>query len=216
MDPILVDAFVTSFIALFVIVDPIGIAPVFASLTQGTDKPHKRLMAIRGTVVGSLILLFFAWVGQPFLEGLGISLDALRVAGGILLFVISFEMVMERRTERKQDTADEIHEFFEDVSVFPIALPLTAGPGAIATIILLMTRYEGNLAAQGMVIAGLGLTMALTLATFLMASKLMEFLGPTVNTVLTRVLGIILAALAAQYVLSGLQGTFLPAAAVAG
>lgn len=208
MDPILTDAFLASFVALFVIVDPIGIAPVFAGLVQGTSNAHKRTMAFRGTLVATLILLFFAWAGRPFLEGLGISLDALRVAGGILLFVIGFEMVMEKRTERKQDTAEELHEYFDDVSVFPVAVPLTAGPGAIATIILMMTEHETNLAAQGMVLAGLGLTMLLTLIVFLFAGRVMDRLGPTVNAVLTRVLGVVVCALASQYVLDGLKGTF--------
>ena len=210
MDPLLYDAFLSAFVALFVIVDPIGIAPVFAGLTQGTSNQHKRKMAIRGSLVATVILVFFAWAGRPFLEGLGISLDALRVAGGILLFVIGFEMVMEKRSERKQDTAEELQDYFKDVSVFPVAVPLTAGPGAIATVILLMTEYETSLAAQGMVLAGLGLTMLLTLITYMMAGKVMDALGPTVNAVLTRVLGVIVCALAAQYVLDGLRGTFFP------
>ena len=205
MDPALLDVFIAAFVALFVIVDPIGIAPVFAGLTQGTSVAHKRKMAIQGSLVATLILLFFAWIGQPFLEGLGISLAALRVAGGMLLFVIGFEMVMEKRTERKQDTAEELHEYFDDVSVFPVAVPLTAGPGSIATVILMMSEHEGNFAAQGMVLAGLGLTMLLTLVTFLMAGQVLDRLGPTVNAVITRVLGVIVCALSAQYVLDGLK-----------
>lgn len=209
MDPFLVDVFVAAFVALFVIVDPIGIAPVFAGLTQGTSAAHKRKMAIQGSLVATLILVFFAWIGQPFLEGLGISLAALRVAGGILLFVIGFEMVMEKRAERKQDTAEELQEYFDDVSVFPVAVPLTAGPGSIATVILMMSEYEGNFAAQGMVLAGLGLTMLLTLVTFLMAGQVLDRLGPTVNAVITRVLGVIVCALSAQYVLDGLKEALL-------
>lgn len=204
------DAFVGAFVALFVIVDPIGIAPVFAGLTQGTSRAHKRAMAIKGSIVALLILLFFAWAGKPFLAALSISIDALRVSGGILLFVIAFEMVMEKRGERKQETAEEIHEYFEDISVFPVALPLLAGPGSIATVILLMTDYESSLAAQGAILAALGIVILLTLIIFLMAGKVMDWLGPTVNTVLTRVLGVILAALAAQYVLDGLVGVFRP------
>lgn len=204
----IIDAFIAAFVTFFVIVDPPGIAPVFASLTRGTSRAHKRNMAVKGTVVASVVLLFFAFAGKPFLSGLGISLDALRVAGGILLFVIGFEMVMEKRTERKQETADEMQEFFDDISVFPIAVPLTAGPGAIASIILLMSSYSGNWAAQAAVLSGLGVTMIITLITFLIAGPLLNLMGPTVSTVITRVLGIIVAALAAEIVLTGLKGFF--------
>ncbi|GHF14226.1 UPF0056 inner membrane protein [Kordiimonas sediminis] len=203
------EAFIAAFIALFVIVDPIGIAPVFAGLTQGTSKGHKRKMAIKGVVVATVIMVFFAFAGKPFLNALGISMDALRVAGGLMLFIIALEMVMEKRTERKQETADKLDEYFEDISVFPIALPLLAGPGGIATIMLSMTPYEGQYTHQAMVLLALGVVMIMTLMTFLMAGKVMELLGPSVNAVLTRVLGIILAALAAQYVLDGIYGTFI-------
>ncbi|MCJ9428091.1 MarC family protein [Kordiimonas marina] len=203
------DAFIAAFTALFVIVDPIGIAPVFAGLTQGTTVAHKRKMAIRGTIIGTLILVFFAAVGKPFLNSLGISMNALRVSGGLMLFIIALEMVFEKRAERKQETADKLDEYFEDISVFPVALPLLAGPGAIATIMLLMTSYEHNTAAQLAVMAALGVVMLIVLIVFFTAGKLMDLLGPTVNAVLTRLLGVILAALAAQYVLDGLKRAFM-------
>jgi multiple antibiotic resistance protein len=202
------DAFIAAFIALFVIVDPVGIAPVFAGLTQGSPRAHQKKMAIKGTIIGTLILIFFASVGQPFFKVLGISLDALRVAGGVMLFIIAVEMVFEKRTERKQETAEKLDEHFEDISVFPIALPLLAGPGAIATVMLLMANYKGDLAAQGAIVGALVLVMLITVITFFMAGKVMEWMGPSVNAVLTRVLGVILAALAAQYILDGFKGTF--------
>lgn len=202
------DAFIAAFIALFVIVDPVGIAPVFAGLTQGSPRAHQKKMAIKGTIIGTVILIFFASVGQPFFKVLGISLDALRVAGGVMLFIIAVEMVFEKRTERKQETAEKLDEHFEDISVFPIALPLLAGPGAIATVMLLMANYKGDLAAQGAIIGALVLVMLITVITFFMAGKVMEWMGPSVNAVLTRVLGVILAALAAQYILDGFKGTF--------
>ncbi|WP_417464074.1 MarC family protein [Kordiimonas sp.] len=203
------EAFIAAFIGLFVIVDPIGIAPVFAGLTQNATRQHQRAMAIKGTLIGTLILIFFALVGKPFLNALGISMDGLRVSGGIMLFVIALEMVFEKRTERKQESAEKFDEYFEDVSVFPIALPLLAGPGAIATIMLTMTSYEHDLMAQMAVLAALVLVMIITLIIFFTAGKVMDLLGPTVNAVLTRLLGVILAALAAQYVLDGLKNTFL-------
>ena len=202
------DAFIAAFVALFVIVDPIGIAPVFAGLTQGSSRAHQKKMAIKGTIIGTVILIFFASVGQPFFKVLGISLDALRVAGGVMLFIIAVEMVFEKRTERKQETAEKLDEHFEDISVFPIALPLLAGPGAIATVMLLMANYKGDLVAQGAIVAALVLVMLITVITFFMAGKVMEWMGPSVNAVLTRVLGVILAALAAQYILDGIKGTF--------
>ncbi|TNE67911.1 MAG: MarC family protein [Alphaproteobacteria bacterium] len=203
------DAFIAAFIALFVIIDPIGIAPVFAGMTQGTTVAHQRKMAIKGTIIGTLILIFFALVGKPFLNSLGISMNALRVSGGLMLFIIALEMVFEKRTERKQEAADKLDEYFEDISVFPVALPLLAGPGAIATIMLLMTSYEHNFPAQAAVLVALAIVMLITLIVFFTAGKLMDLLGPTVNAVLTRLLGVILAALAAQYVLDGLKRTFM-------
>lgn len=206
MDAGLLEIFLASFIAMFVVVDPPGLAPVFAGLVDGTPARHKRSMALRGTFVATATLLFFAFVGEPFLHALGISLDALRVAGGILLFFIGFEMINEKREKRKQDSAEEIHEFFDDISVFPVAIPLTAGPGSIATIILQMAGQESNPMGQAAVLAGLGLTMLLTLMTFLAAGPIMNALGPTVNAVLTRVLGVIVCALSAQFVLDGIKG----------
>jgi len=203
------EAFMAAFVALFVIVDPVGIAPVFAGLTQGTSKAHQRSMAWRGTLIGTLILVFFAVLGERFLGALGISLDGLRVAGGIMLFIIALEMVFEKRTERKQESATEMHEHFEDISVFPVALPLLAGPGAIATIMLLVSDYDGDMLALSGILIALGVVMLMTLIVFFMAGRVMEFLGPTVNAVLTRLLGVILAALAAQYVLDGLKSTFV-------
>jgi multiple antibiotic resistance protein len=203
------EAFVAAFIGLFVIVDPIGIAPVFAGLTQGATDSHKHKMAIKGTLVGTVILVFFALVGKPFLNALGISMDGLRVAGGIMLFIIALEMVFEKRTERKQESAEKLDEYFEDISVFPVALPLLAGPGAIATIMLTMSNYEEDFMAQVAILGALALVMLITLIVFFMASKVMDWLGPTVNAVLTRILGVILAALACQFILDGFRNTFV-------
>lgn len=202
------EIFLSAFVALFVIVDPIGIAPVFAGLTQGAPAKHQRAMAFKGTLIGTLILVFFAFLGEDFLGALGISIDALRVAGGLMLFIIALEMVFEKRVERKRETAEEVHEFFEDISVFPVALPLLAGPGAITTIMLAVADAGSDLTAQLAVTAALGAVMLLTLIIFLAAGPVMKLLGPTVNAVLTRLLGVILAALATQFVLDGLKNVF--------
>ena len=205
----MLDTYIAAFITFFVIVDPIGIAPVFAGLTRGTSRAHKRLMAIKGTFIAAIILVFFAFAGKPFLNALGISIDALRVAGGIMLFIIAVEMVMERRTERKQEAAEKLDDYFEDISVFPVAMPLLAGPGSIATVMLMMSTYEADLTMRGVVVAALATVMLLSLITFLLAGKVMDLMGPSVNAVLTRVLGVVLAALAVQFVLDGLKKFFI-------
>lgn len=201
--------FIPAFMTLFVIVDPIGLAPIFAGLTDKTSKRHQRKMAIKGSIVGACILLFFALAGKPFLGALGISMEALRVAGGIMLFLISLEMVFEKRMERKQEAAEKIEDVFDDVSVFPVAIPLIAGPGSIASIILLMTNQENNFEGQLIVIGALVAVLFISLITFLLAARVMGLMGETVSTVLTRVLGIILAALAAQFIIDGIKGAFL-------
>ncbi len=202
------EIFVSAFIALFVIIDPIGIAPVFAGLTQGAPARFQRLMAIKGVFIGTLILVFFAFVGKPFLGALGISIDALRVAGGLMLFIIALEMVFEKRTNRKREAAEKMDDFFEDVSVFPVALPLLAGPGAITTIMLAVADAGSNTTAQLAVTAALLVVMAISLIVFLAAGPVMKLLGPTVNAVLTRLLGVILAALATQFILDGFKNAF--------
>jgi len=204
------DLFVTAFVTFFVVIDPVGIAPVFAGLTHGTPAGHPRRMAIKGVAIAAIVLLFFAAVGRPFLNALGITLDALKLAGGFMLFMIALEMVFEKRTERRGNTAEKSYrDHPEDISVFPIAVPLLAGPGAIASVILLMADYPGNYPAQGMVLAAMAANLLLTLFAFLGAERLMRALGATFSTVLTRVLGIVLAAFAAQFMLDGVKGALL-------
>lgn len=206
----MIEIFISAFVTFFVIIDPVGIAPVFASLTQGTTPRHRRMMAIKGTVIAVGILLFFAAVGEPFLSALGITLNALKVAGGVMLFLIALEMVFEKRTERRENAAERSHqEHPEDISVFPIAIPLLAGPGAIASIILLMASHDGDYLAKGVILSALGLTLGLTLITFLAASRLMEVMGSTVSAIISRVLGIILAAFATQFILDGISHFFM-------
>lgn len=202
------ELYINAFVTLFVIIDPLGIAPIFAALTEGGDDRFKRSMAVKGSLVAVAVLVFFAFIGKPFLGALGISMDALRVAGGLMLFVIAMEMVFEKRTERKQHSAEKLDEQFEDISVFPVAIPLLAGPGAIATVMLLMSSSEGNYVGQTMVISALVSVLAINMTVFLFAGRMMKVLGPDVNAVLTRVLGVVLAALAAQFVMDGLKGAF--------
>lgn len=202
----MIELFTTAFITLAVIIDPPGCAPIFASLTSGADDAHRRRMAIRSAAVAWGILMFFALVGEPLLRTLGISLSAFRIAGGIMLFMIALDMVFERRTERREERAREIEGTpeAEDVSVFPMAIPMIAGPGSIASVMLLTARADG-VAEDLMVLAAMTLVILLTLAALLAAGPLMRLIGARLEAMITRILGVILAALAAQFVLDGLE-----------
>jgi multiple antibiotic resistance protein len=200
------ELFTTAFITLLVIIDPPGCAPIFASLTSGTTLAHRRAMAVRSVAVAWCILLFFALLGQPLLRTLGISLSAFRLAGGIMLFIIALEMVFEKRTERREERAKEIEGTpeAEDISVFPMAIPMIAGPGSIASIMLLTARAEGTVQV-GIVLGAMTAVIALTLLALLAAGPLMKAIGVRLEAMITRILGVILAALAAQFVLDGLE-----------
>lgn len=204
------EIFISAFVTLLVIVDPPGMAPIFAGLTDGSSAKHKRAMALKGSLVATLILVFFGLVGKAFITVLGITMDGMRVAGGIMLFIVALEMVMEKRMERKQETAEKMDDYFNDISVFPVALPMLAGPGAIASIMLLMNDVQGDIIGQAYVMGALLSVMLLTVFALLLAPKMMDLLGPSVNGVITRVLGVILAALAVQFIIDGIKGAFLP------
>jgi multiple antibiotic resistance protein len=204
----MIELFVSAFVTFFVVIDPPGCAPIYASLTSGAPAPLRRAMAVRAVFVAAIILLIFALFGEQLLGALGISLDSFRIAGGIMLFLIALEMVFEKRTQRREERAKEVMEApVEDVSVFPMAIPMIAGPGSIASTMLLMARSEG-IEASLVVFAALGLILLLTLGALLMAGPLMTLIGHRVETVVTRLLGVILAALAAQFVIDGLKASF--------
>ncbi|MBB4152360.1 multiple antibiotic resistance protein [Sphingomonas jinjuensis] len=202
----MIELFVSSLITFFVVIDPPGCAPIFAGLTSGANATHRRAMAIRATGVASAILLVFALFGESLLRGLGISLASFRIAGGIMLFLIALEMVFEKRTQRREDRAAKVAETaeVEDVSIFPMAMPMIAGPGSIASVMLLMSRNEG-IERSLVVLAALGSILALTLVALLAAGTIMKILGAKIEAVITRLLGVLLAALAVQFVMDGLQ-----------
>jgi multiple antibiotic resistance protein len=191
-------------VALFVIIDPVGTAAIFAALMRGAPEPYRRRMAWRGTLIAGLLILAFAFVGAPLLDALGITLPAFRVAGGVLLFLLAVDMVFARPSGIRYPTAleEEEAEHRADISVFPLAFPLLAGPGALTSIVLLMARARSPLDVAGIILA-LVIVMAVTLALLLSAAQVVRLLGVTGTNVVGRVLGIILAALAAQYVLDG-------------
>jgi multiple antibiotic resistance protein len=201
-----IELFTTAFITLAVIIDPPGCAPIFASLTSGTDAAHRRKMAVRSAFVAWCILMFFALLGEPLLRTLGISLSAFRLAGGIMLFMIALDMVFERRTERREERAKEIEGTpeAEDISVFPMAIPMIAGPGSIASVMLLTARADG-VAQDVTVLVAMTVVILLTLIALLAAGPLMRLIGAKLEAMITRILGVILAALAAQFVLDGLE-----------
>ncbi|WP_205479722.1 MarC family protein [Sphingomonas arenae] len=202
----MIELFTSAFITLAVIIDPPGCAPIFAGLTKGTDAAHRRRMAIRSVLVAWCILVFFALLGEPLLRTLGISLSAFRLAGGIMLFMIALDMVFERRTERREERARDIEGTPEadDISVFPMAIPMIAGPGSIASIMLLSARAQGTV--EGIIVlSAMTAVIVLTLIALLLAGPLMRLIGAKLEAMITRILGVILAALAVQFVLDGLE-----------
>jgi multiple antibiotic resistance protein len=203
------ELFISAFVTLFVVIDPPGCAPIYASLTTGATQAQRRSMAIRAVAIAAGILLLFALWGKQLLGTLGIALDSFRIAGGIMLFIIAMDMVFEKRTQRREDRAQKIAETpeVEDVSVFPMAMPMIAGPGSIATVMLLMSRAEG-LSERLVVIGAVVVTLALMLGSLLAAGPIMALLGSKIEAVITRLLGVLLAALAAQFVIDGPKASF--------
>ena len=204
----MIELFASAFVTFLVVIDPPGCAPIFAGLTQGAVPALRRAMAIRSVLIAAGILLFFGLLGEDLLRALGISLSAFRIAGGIMLFLIAIDMVFEKRTERRENRALEVAEReTEDISVFPMAIPMIAGPGSIASVMLLMARSDGfeeSLVVLGALVA----TLALTLIALLAAGPLMRLLGHRMEAMITRLLGVILAALATQFVIDGIERSF--------
>ncbi|OED47906.1 MarC family transcriptional regulator [Rhodobacteraceae bacterium (ex Bugula neritina AB1)] len=193
---------ITSFVTLFVIVDPIGLTPVFIALTQGMPSARRRSIALRATVTAVILLAIFAALGEAVLGFIGISMPAFRVAGGVLLFLTALDMLFERRNKRREDRSEE--DDFDDPSVFPLAIPLMAGPGSIATVILL-TGQQPGLAGFAMVMGVVIAVLAILLVMCLFSGLFERMLGKIGITVVTRLLGMLLAALSVQFVLDGLR-----------
>ena len=195
---------ITSFVTLFVIIDPVGTAALFAGLTYGWTEAERRSSAKLGIVVAAILMLAFAFGGGALMRALGISLSALRIAGGVLLFLLATDMVLARPSGVRGITRGEREEAErrEDVAVFPLAFPLIAGPGALTSVVLLMGAAK-NWADIGVVIASVVVVLALTLMTLQWATAIAALLGVTGTNVIGRVLGVVLAALAAQFVLDG-------------
>ncbi len=209
---------VVAFATFFATIGPIDVAAMFAALTSGATPEQRRRMAIKGTVIAAVILLVFALFGDTLLSHLGISLAALRTAGGILLLLIGIDMVFARSSGGVSTTADESAEarLKEDISVFPLATPLIAGPGAMGAAILLVANAEGDLAHQTVVIGVMLGVVLLTFIALLGATQVQKLLGVTGLHVVTRVFGVLLCALAVQFLFDGIAESGLIPGATAG
>lgn len=205
---------VAAFVTFFVLIDAIGVAPIFASLTAPGGAAYARKMAVKAVFVAGLILFFFAFAGAQLLHHLGISLDAFRVAGGVLLFLIALEMVFEKRQQRQKTRADQVLAEEEatgrvdDVSVFPLAIPMIAGPGSIATAMLYMQNAGGDPVSIGIVSFAMVANLVLAGLIFLAAGPLMRLMGDQIAGAVTRIFGVILSALAVQMIIVGVIGAF--------
>ncbi len=194
---------ITAFVTMFIIIDPIGLLPLFIALTQGMTKSERRGVAMRALTVAFFILAIFGIAGDSLLAFVGIGMPAFRIAGGMLVFLIAVEMLFERRAQRREKQSEEAHK--PDPSVFPLATPLVAGPGSLAAIILLASGSDGTENPVVLTIVAVAGVLLFMFILFLFASGLEKLMGKTLITVVTRLLGILLAALAVQFVVDGLQ-----------
>ena len=201
--------FLSAFVTLFVVIDPPGCAPIYAGLVPNATRRQAVSMAAKACLIASGILLGFALFGEELLGALHIELDAFRIAGGIMLFLIALDMVFEKRTQRREERAEKIRATteVEDVSVFPMAMPMLAGPGSIASVMLLTARANG-IEETGVILGALAVVMVLSFIALVAARPLIRALGSQVEAVITRLLGVLLAALAAQFVIDGIQAQF--------
>lgn len=213
MNQDIIALFLANFVTFFILIDAIGVAPIFASLTAGGDSAFRRRMAVKAIFVASIIIFGFAFGGAWLLNALHISLAAFKMAGGILLLLIAIDMVFEKRTERRENRAEGVLEGQsdtpepDDVSVFPIGIPMIAGPGTIASAMFLMSEAS-DVVTKGVVLAALAANLLLTLVIFLAAGPIVRAFGDSVTGGLTRILGVILAALSMQLLIDGLIDAF--------
>jgi multiple antibiotic resistance protein len=200
------DSFFNAFVTLLVTIDPPGLAPLFLAITRGMNREERRQVSVRASIIGFLVMALFALAGALILSVFGITLPAFRVAGGLLLFFIAFEMIFERRQDRKEKISDVAitKDMIHNIAAFPLAIPLIAGPGAISATVLLSGSFQG-FAAQAALVGIIAICLLLTYLVFILAERIDRFLGQTGRSILTRLLGVILAALAVQFVADGIR-----------
>lgn len=204
------DALLNAFVTLFVTIDPPGLAPLFLALTGGMNRQQRYGVAVRSCIIGVSVLIVFSLVGAAILSVLGITIHAFRLAGGLLLFYIAFEMIFEKRQERHEKSATRAitAEHIANVAVFPLAIPLMAGPGAISATILLSSEFGVDWVGSLALIAIIAVVILMVLLSFFAAEFIDKFLGVTGRTILTRLLGVLLAALSVQFVADGAIALF--------
>lgn len=195
---------------LFVVIEPITLVPIFGGLTRGADRSYRRTMAFKSVALAALIFIVFALLGQKLLETLGITVEAFKIAGGILLFLMAVDMVFARQSGMRSTTESEQNEarYREDISVFPLAFPLLAGPGALATLMLLLVEMQGDWIALVGLLSMAMLVLLIALVMMLLTTPLMRILGETGANVISRLLGVVLVALAVQYIVDGIIAIF--------
>ncbi|KPF43748.1 MarC family protein [Rhizobium sp. G187] len=203
------ETMISALTTLLVTVDPPGLAPLFLGLTQGMNTAQRQQVAVRGAVMGFAILTVFALFGAAILGALGISMGAFRIAGGLMLFAIAFEMIFEKRNERKEKTTGDAitKDHIHNLAVFPLAIPLIAGPGAISATVLISGTMEGFI-GKLQLIAVIAAVLGLVFVSLFLAERLNRFLGVTGRALLTRLLGVLLAALSVQFVVDGVKSAF--------
>jgi MarC family membrane protein len=200
---------VSALVTLLVVLDPAGIAPTFLAVTDGLSARFRREVALRGCLIAGAILIGAALIGDWLLRQLGITLPAFRIAGGLLLFAVAFEMVLGLRQQRdSRDAEQAAEEHLHHIAAFPLAIPLLAGPGAITATILLAGQAAYRPAWLAVLLGVIVVAMAICVAALLMAERISKLLRRTGNVLLSRLLGVILAALAVQYVIDGARAAF--------
>jgi multiple antibiotic resistance protein len=208
MSALPVDYLISTFVTLFVVVDPVGLVPTFVAITHGLPRSARRQIAIRASLIAAAILIGTAAMGDWLLTRLGISLPAFRIAGGLLLFSIASEMVFGVRIERQSRTAEQALEDVRHIAAFPLAVPLMAGPGAITATVLLAVQADARPLFLAGLIGIIVVVIGLCLVVFFLATRVGPLLGTTANVVLSRLLGVLLAALAVQFVIDGIRAVF--------
>jgi multiple antibiotic resistance protein len=204
------DTFIQSALLMFIAIDPISLIPIFAGLTSGLTKQQVKSIYIRASIVSLIVLSSFWLFGNAILDAMNISMDSFRIIGGLFLIVIAFQMVFEQRQSRRQNTADTAvdDETIKSIAIFPLSIPLIAGPGAMATCLLLTKDSYDSLAEAFVFYLPIPLMVFLAFIAMWLSSKLASKIGPTILTVLQKIFGLLLGALAIEFVIEGIQNSF--------
>jgi multiple antibiotic resistance protein len=197
----MLEVFIQAFVLYFVVIDPIGNTPLFMSITQNQSGKDKIRTAFESIVIATVVLILFSIMGQFILSYLNISLESFRIAGGIILFLIALEMLFNKRQERKEKILDLNKD---KISIFPLAIPILAGPAAITSVIVIATKYQSDFKLHLISILGLIGVMIITLSLFILLAKSDKFINRNITNIISRVIAIILAALSIQYIVDGL------------